>query len=247
LADGTYENATVRVLNGKVVAVTAGTRVVTTPADPCATAGGDTGGPATVALSDDPCNLTTQVGGELLTQVFAEGAGATSVTGCGTLDDPLVINTPVPEVSGVTVDSCGVEIENGLVKAWSSFIKQVVFDPATCLSAQYNPTTCTITVTKIPGCNMGGSGGGNTGDNGEALPSLVCEESGQHALIGTPNVTYELYVPGAATPSYSITLTAGGYGTLGIAVLPGTYEVRVQGQTTILGSVAAGPCQPSGA
>lgn len=119
--DGWYNS--VRLVDGVIVEA----QTVDEPVVQLQTAcfgGGGSSGLAGLTVSADACNLTKQVDGKLLTQVFVDYGQYLSVTGCGTASNPLEIDVDFESIQsdalagGLNYEGCGFRIENGLITAW---------------------------------------------------------------------------------------------------------------------------------
>lgn len=205
LPDGTYTNATITVLNGIVTGVTSGYAVAAVLPGLCQGGGSTPGGGSTaeVDVVDDPCNMSSLQGGAIMTSLVVNPGDGISVTGCGTTADPLVITNDAiaEEGTGASVNSCGYEIDNGIVKAWTNPITTVV--PGDGIKVDYDPANCKITITNTK--PAAASASGTTSDSGvvkaEAVGlgrGLIPTEEG----TGQPTAWWQLW--GAGDTGYKV-------------------------------------------
>lgn len=103
-ADGTYNSITL--LNGCLAGLeNKPSRGYVAPAC-CPKAGDPVPGDGEVTLAVSDKQLTTQVGGELLTQVHWKATGDYTVTGCGTVAQPFCISGPAVASGNIVVEQC---------------------------------------------------------------------------------------------------------------------------------------------
>jgi hypothetical protein len=149
MVPGVYANATVTVSSsGCVSAVAAGTNVVQAVPGLCQVQT-DGGGTATLPpLADDPCNLTSLPGGQLLTTLSIDGERGITVEGCGTPDDPIIVRGPeLPEGAvGLSLNTCGYEFANGVVVDWTQPVTPARIVDGTGIDTTWDEATCTLTI-----------------------------------------------------------------------------------------------------
>jgi hypothetical protein len=135
VADGIYPVATVTVQGGCITSISAGANVVYSACDPCVTPLPPTP-PSAIPIDGDACNLTSDAGGSLLTQLITAPSSCILFNGCGTAGSPL---SAVPRISadagnalecrpsglfaatgsggggGLNFVGCGITVSNGLI------------------------------------------------------------------------------------------------------------------------------------
>lgn len=163
LPPGTYQNATVVVgPNGCITQIAAGDRVLVNECDPCTapTTGGGGGGSGgtDVSLDPSPANLTTLPADNVILTTLAEhGTAPILISGNGTPASPLVvsIDPTASFMAGANVNYCGIDIENGIVKAFPGSIIETITNTSDAITV--TTTGCAVTIANGPGA--GGAGG----------------------------------------------------------------------------------------
>jgi len=172
IQDGVYQNPTITMQDGCVVAIEQGTNVVYSACDPCAT-------PPTppvvdpTAIDGNACNLTSLSDAGLLTLLFTGTNSCISLTGCGTYVSPLtaaIIRSPdagnalecrpnglfvanPSATSGANFNNCGIVIENGLVLALPSPFQPIldlISSDGTVLIDRNPSNPCLVDLRAIP-------------------------------------------------------------------------------------------------
>lgn len=207
LPDGTYTNATITVLNGIITGVTSGYAVAAVLPGLCQGGGSTTGGPGTaeVDVVNDPCNMSSLQGGAIMTSLVVNPGDGISVTGCGTTADPLVItNDAIAEDgTGATVNSCGYEIVNGVVKTWTNPITTVAAGDG--IKIDYNPANCKITITNTKPAAASATGTTSDSDTGMVKAEAVGLGRGvipPDTNTGQPTSWWQLW--GAGNTGYKV-------------------------------------------
>lgn len=125
----------------------------------------------------------------------------------------LSVNT-----EGADVNSCGVVIEDGLVKSFGGFVKSIAFPSGSGFTAAYDPSNCTVTITPPASQSL------------QQIPNVLINDDGtQYVMYGGFSLTYELV---NTSNLVSSTFTTGTSGTVVIpyASLPtGIYAVLNNG------------------
>ena len=102
-ANGTYNQITI--VDGCVAGLeSVASRGYVAPA--CCPKTGTTGEPGSVELAVSDKQLTTETGGQLLTQVHWSTSGGYSITGCGTTSQPFVLTGPAIPTGTLSTTSC---------------------------------------------------------------------------------------------------------------------------------------------
>jgi hypothetical protein len=134
IENGVYVNPTITMQDGCIVAIEAGTNVLYSACDPCATPAPPPvdGG---IAIDGNVCNLSSLSTDGLLTMLFLGPNSCIALSGCGTYTSPLVAAPIISPDSGNAVEcrgnglfvanpnatsganfnNCGIVIANGLV------------------------------------------------------------------------------------------------------------------------------------
>lgn len=219
LADGVYLNPTITIANGCLVNIAAGTNVITSRPELCTGSTGG-GGAASITFDTDPCSLvTTTSGGALSTIVHAQAqVGSTvTVTGCGSSLNPFVIGSTQPVSTYDRVDTCGWNVNNGVIYGMPASVLSAV-EPGPGISVTYNGSTCTAVVSLATATQA-------------AMPMVTCTYAaggaGAYRVWGTPSTLYT-FTPiaggGAAftatpgTNAYIDTIVNGRFGVFGAYV-----------------------------
>ena len=219
--DGIYTNPEVEMRGGFVVGIRTGRAALQAVAPLCAPAGQPAPAPGLIVLQDDPCNLLRRVGTTFAASLHYESSGPLSITGCGTEANPLRFELNLPgAVAGATVQACGINIEDGVVKEFDVPVMAVVADENTGLQATWDPLTCTVTLNRL---------------NGDAelarMPAVICDGSvdpPNGLVVGTPDAVYVLRLPNTSTVAYTVTCSGIGVGTVS-NMSSGVYEVFADG------------------
>lgn len=129
----------------------------------------------------------------------------------------ITINT-----EGADVDSCGVVIEGGLVKAFGGFVKTIAFPPGSGYTATYDSASCTVTIT--PPASQAAS---------VQIPNILANNDGTNQILyGGLGLTYTL-INTSSLASTSITIGAGGNVSVPYAGLPNAIYMVMYGSTHV--------------
>jgi hypothetical protein len=169
IADGVYVNPTITMVDGCVVAIEAGTAVLYSECDPCATPA-PTPPPATIAIDGSGCNLVSNGPSGLIAALVTTPSSCISFSGCGTAGAPLqaapiispdagnalecrpngLYSASAAPPSGVNFVGCGITVTNGLITALPlpfQPVLEIVADPNGSVTVTRDATNpCRVTI-----------------------------------------------------------------------------------------------------
>ncbi len=117
MPNGTYVNPTITVSNGCITAIAAGGRVLQSRPEPCTTSTPNITPPAAVGLDPNICNQLSGSASALLANCVVTSGANMTVTGCGTANNPYVLNYsgPLPTAGYSPTFVNGVAVQTPLI------------------------------------------------------------------------------------------------------------------------------------